>query len=260
MKAFDTSRFAPHAQLAGVRALVVDDDPDLVELTELLLSTYGMDVTVAHSGHEAFERFEESPPDIVISDVQMPDGDGIELIGRIRSLGPERGGLTPAIAMSGAGKLTETLDAGFHFHLTKPAQAQVLIDAIRSFRRDEPDGHGHWSLGTSDGVILMRWEGRITGADMRAMATALVPLLEATVERVHVISDVRRLDAVSPSVAAVAQVAIWDVRGKIESVAVIGGSTIVRAMSRGTCGVLGIPCAFHDEWPEEPTNVERRIE
>lgn len=97
---------AGDAQFTGTRALVVDDEPDLREMVATFLSMFGMVVDAASSGDEAFTRFTEHRPDIIISDIHMPSGSGLDLIRRIRALPPDRGGLTPAIA----GQLVPAMD------------------------------------------------------------------------------------------------------------------------------------------------------
>lgn len=162
----------------------------------------------------------------------------------------ERGGLTPAIAMSGAIDLETTLDAGFHFHLTKPVPAQALLEAIRSFVRHGEASHESWSLAVEDDTIVIRFDGHVSAGDMRAMTEALVPLLEASGNGSHVVSDLRRLSSFTSSVGAVAQLGVWRVREKIRSVTVVGGSTLARAISRGACAVLGRPCTLSAALPK----------
>jgi CheY-like chemotaxis protein len=119
-----------------VRALAVDDDEDVLHWLSMALSLFGIEVTTATSCDQAFARFVEMRPDVVISDVQMPGRSGLELMRQIRALPPARGGLTPAIAISGGAHPDETLAAGFQVCFTKPAVAQTLIDAIRVVIRD----------------------------------------------------------------------------------------------------------------------------
>ena len=239
--------FAPDAQLAGTHALVVDDDVDLLELLASLLTAFGVEVTTATSGDEGFARFTSSPPDIVISDVQMERGSGLDLIRQIRALPPERGGLTPAIAMSGAAQVEETLDAGFHFHLAKPAQAQALLDAIRSFLREDPASERvPWSVGVEPDAMVIRFDGHVTGNDMRGLIEAIVAPLDSAKAGLRVVADLRHLTSFSPSVGAIAQLGVWRVRDKIREVTVIGGSKLARAIARGTCAVLGVPCTLVD--------------
>ena len=125
--------FAPDAELAGTNLLVVDDEQDVLELLQELLAMFGATVVVAGSADAAFTRMQQHIPDVLISDIQMPGGSGLELMRRIRELPPERGGLVPAIALSGASQSGPTRDAGFDVLVTKPVRVQALVDTIRSF-------------------------------------------------------------------------------------------------------------------------------
>ena len=82
--------------LAGLRVLVVDDDPETLEILRLTLTSLGAEVRGAGSAAEAFGEFERDAPDVLISDIGMPGEDGYGLIARIRALPPERGGRVPA--------------------------------------------------------------------------------------------------------------------------------------------------------------------
>jgi CheY-like chemotaxis protein len=120
-------------RLADVRVLIAEDDDDLRESLSELLSVWGAIVTTAASGDEAFDVFTQERPEVVISDIWMPRGDGLSLVQRIRALSPEDGGLTPVIAMSAAVSEAESLQAGFHFHLQKPIDPAVLFSTIADF-------------------------------------------------------------------------------------------------------------------------------
>src|SRR5262245_41017673 len=78
---------ANSAELAGMRILIVDDEPDCASLTGYLLSQWGADVKTVISADDAlgiFERYEKWPPDVLISDIQMPGMDGYALMRRVR--------------------------------------------------------------------------------------------------------------------------------------------------------------------------------
>src|SRR5262245_21093560 len=104
--------------LGGLRILVVDDEPDCATLTGYLLSQWGADVKVVISANEAlevFERYEEWPPDILVSDIQMPAIDGYGLIRRVRRRDPDAAGDILALALrryTGVQDRIETLAAG----------------------------------------------------------------------------------------------------------------------------------------------------
>jgi len=237
------------ADLAGTRVLVVDDEADTRELVESLLSIYGADVTTAASGNEAFAMFEREPPHLVVSDIQMPDGTGLDLIRQIRSLPRDAGATTPAIAVSGAALLDESLDAGFHFHFMKPLRANMLVDAIRSFVKSEERDPRAWTLDVRGDEVCIRWYGVGTSADMKAMTEALAAVVRDVDDGRRITLDLRHLNYFTPSVGAAAQAALWDVRGRLRDVTVIGGSQIARAITRSTCSMMGVAYTCSDEPP-----------
>jgi CheY-like chemotaxis protein len=118
--------------LAGKRVLVVDDEPDALELVEDFLQRAGAIASLARSAEEALRKLDERP-DIIISDISMPDGDGYQLIRRIRARSADRGGTTPAIALTAHVADTDhsrALLAGFQMHLSKPIKAMELVASI----------------------------------------------------------------------------------------------------------------------------------
>ena len=120
-------------RLDGVHALLVEDDDDSRKLLGTILKRHGARVTSAKSAAEALRVFEADVPDILISDIGMPDEDGYEFIRKLRSLPPEKGGLTPAIALTGYASRKDrerALEAGYHKHMAKPIEQADMISAI----------------------------------------------------------------------------------------------------------------------------------
>jgi CheY-like chemotaxis protein len=131
------SRLTPeHAQLlSGVRVLVVDDESDTRDLLTALLAQASAEVRVAESAGAALEAFDAWSPDIIVSDIAMPDGDGYDLIRHIRARSVERGGRIPAIALTAYARLEDrlrVLAAGFQIHIAKPVEPAELITVIAS--------------------------------------------------------------------------------------------------------------------------------
>jgi len=119
--------------LTGLRILVVDDEPDARELLKRILGEYEAQVEVAASADEAMAAIAAQVPDVLVSDIGMPDEDGYELIRKLRSAPPEKGGLTPAIALTGYASRKDrerALAAGYHQHIAKPIEQADMIDAI----------------------------------------------------------------------------------------------------------------------------------
>jgi CheY-like chemotaxis protein len=78
-------------------------------------------------------------PDIVLSDISLPNRHGFELLRDIRALGPENGGGVPVIAMTALGRMVDrnrTISAGFQRHLDKPFGPEKLLEAILSVPKD----------------------------------------------------------------------------------------------------------------------------
>jgi signal transduction histidine kinase/ActR/RegA family two-component response regulator len=123
--------------LAGLRVMVVDDEVDAREFMTTLLSDYGASVTSAASAAEAMHELKDTLPDVVVSDLAMPDEDGFALIERLRRFEHERGMHMRAIAITGlAGPehRMRAMHAGFDLHLTKPVEAAEVIAAVAGIR------------------------------------------------------------------------------------------------------------------------------
>ncbi|HWS90456.1 MAG TPA: PAS domain S-box protein [Pyrinomonadaceae bacterium] len=121
--------------LVCVRVLVVDDDEDTLEMLTLFLRRAGAEVARAESAAAALETLERFRPDVLVADIGMPEVDGYELLRRVRALAPERGGLTPAVALTayaGESDRARALRSGFQAHLPKPVEPAALIDAVTS--------------------------------------------------------------------------------------------------------------------------------
>ncbi|KAF3890922.1 response regulator [Tolypothrix bouteillei VB521301] len=117
----------------GLRVLIVDDEVDLRELIAELLEDLGATVTVASSAPEALRVFEQQTPDLLLSDIGMPEMDGYMLIRQIRLLPSERGGKIPAIALTAYAEdcnREKAIAAGFQMHIAKPVELRVLLEAI----------------------------------------------------------------------------------------------------------------------------------
>lgn len=117
--------------LNGVQVLVVDDDPDTRQLITFTLTQYGATVTTATSSTEAFQHLQQQTPQILMSDIGMPNEDGYVLIRRLRSAEETR--QIPAIALTAFAREEDRRDvlaAGFQQHLTKPIDPHDLVMAI----------------------------------------------------------------------------------------------------------------------------------
>lgn len=119
--------------LTGLRVLFVDDDPHACDLARRLFREYRMKVLIGLSAREGLDLLRYERPDIIVSDIGMPDHDGYELMRQIRNLPDDQGGKIPAIALTafGApGDRRKALAVGYHKHLTKPVDPVELLTAI----------------------------------------------------------------------------------------------------------------------------------
>ena len=119
--------------LRGLNILVVDDEPDTVELIEAILARNGAAIIKASSAAEALGYVAESDPDIIISDIGMPEKDGYEFIRQIRLDQKPDVHPIPAIALTAYVRENErlmALSAGYQEHLPKPVDPETLIKTI----------------------------------------------------------------------------------------------------------------------------------
>ena len=129
------SRAAGEVDLRGVRVLIVDDDADARDAMQRVLAKCGAEVATAISAIDAFDVLQRGRPDVLVSDIVMPDADGYALLRRVRAPDTGERGMIPAIAVTGQaqpGDRHRALGAGYQIHLVKPVQAGELIDAVRS--------------------------------------------------------------------------------------------------------------------------------
>jgi signal transduction histidine kinase len=123
----------PKLPLDGIHALVVDDDADSRDLVKRLLAEYRVSVDVASSVDEALELFKRRVPDVVLSDIGMPEKDGYDLIHTIRAWDASEGGKVPAAALTALARVEDrkrSLLAGFQAHVSKPVDPGELLAVV----------------------------------------------------------------------------------------------------------------------------------
>jgi PAS domain S-box-containing protein len=123
------------SELAGLRLLVVEDQADARELIQRVLEDSGAEVLTAANAADAVELVRSERPDILVSDIGMPEGDGFDLLRSIRALGAEQGGNIPAIAVTAFARSedrTRALRAGFLVHVAKPLDPAELVATVAS--------------------------------------------------------------------------------------------------------------------------------
>ncbi len=122
-------------RLDKIRVLLVDDEPTANEALQVLLASCGAEVRVAGSAAQAIQTLDVWKPDVLISDIAMPEQDGYTLIRKIRARSPEAGGDIPAAALTAYAKIEDRvsiLAAGFQMYLSKPADPSELIAVVAS--------------------------------------------------------------------------------------------------------------------------------
>ncbi|WP_315788833.1 response regulator [Fischerella sp. JS2] len=121
--------------LNGLQILLVEDEPDTAELFAFVLKDAGAGVIVVTAISEALLALEYMKPSILISSINLPDGNGCSLIQKVRSREQEFGGFIPAIAVTGYLRDDEdilVIHAGFQTHLTKPIDPDKLVKVVAS--------------------------------------------------------------------------------------------------------------------------------
>ncbi len=124
--------------LAGLRVLVVEDEAEAREYITVVLEQCRGEVIVVTSVDEALEVLPRLKPDVLISDVGMPEKDGYALIRQVRTLKPEQGGQIPAAALTAYAREEDrvhALAAGFQMHVPKPVEPAELIEAVARLAR-----------------------------------------------------------------------------------------------------------------------------
>ncbi|MCC5650600.1 response regulator [Nostoc sp. XA013] len=130
----DPALLTPNSlRLSGIRVLVVDDDADSRDFVAFVLEQDGACVFTVSSAFEALQTLPQVKPDVLVSDISMPEMDGYMFIHRVRSWTPEQGGQIPAIALTAFARNNDqhkALKAGFQMHLSKPLNPEKLVAAI----------------------------------------------------------------------------------------------------------------------------------
>jgi PAS domain S-box-containing protein len=120
---------ADDARLDGLRVLVVDDEPDARMLVREILRAHGAEVEVASSAVEARAKFKNTPPDVIVSDIGMPEEDGYSFIRKVRADGAR----TPAVALTAYASQQDAqraFVAGFQKHVIKPVEPAKLVSVV----------------------------------------------------------------------------------------------------------------------------------
>jgi CheY-like chemotaxis protein len=122
------------AKLDGVNVLIVEDDADARSALRVVLELAGARARIASSAAEAVTAMESEPPDVVVSDIAMPDEDGYSLVSKLRAL-DRSGGQLVTVALTGHASdfdRDRALRAGFDAHVGKPVDPEALVASVAS--------------------------------------------------------------------------------------------------------------------------------
>ncbi|WP_448267973.1 ATP-binding protein [Nostoc sp. DSM 114159] len=125
--------------LNGLQILVVDDNADTRELIAFILEKSGGQVTAVSSVGEALEALERLKPDVLVSDIGMPDEDGYSLIRKVRVQETEQGEKILAVALTAFAREEEhrlALEAGFQVHVSKPIEPEELVKVVANLTKN----------------------------------------------------------------------------------------------------------------------------
>ncbi len=131
--------------LKRVRVLVVDDDPGAAEIVERLLCEQGARVQTAHSAIAALASFDTFAPNLLVSDIGMPDMNGYEMMQKIRARQKHH---VPALALTAYARSEDgmrAMQAGYDAHLSKPADPGMLLSTVATLLKAEGERNGERS-------------------------------------------------------------------------------------------------------------------
>jgi PAS domain S-box-containing protein len=122
-------------RLDEVRVLLVEDNPETLDMLKVIFEESGAEVIAGTSVDEALDALDRFRPDVLVSDISMLDRDGYDLVREVRARAPERSGKIPAVALTAyvrAEDRVRVLSAGFQMHVAKPIDPDDLITAVAS--------------------------------------------------------------------------------------------------------------------------------
>jgi len=134
----------PSPKLEGVRVMIVDDELDTREMLRIMIGQLGAEVKACDSSQQALRVLMEWSPDVIVSDIEMPDEDGYELIRKVRMSEATSGARQiPAVALTAYGRVEDrvrALSAGYQMHVAKPAEPAELAVVIASLATRSVNG------------------------------------------------------------------------------------------------------------------------
>jgi PAS domain S-box-containing protein len=125
--------------LTGLRVLVVDDDADALELLTMVFGRYGAEVASASSALEALDLYSQNSIDVLVSDIQMPDVDGYQLLRQVKAIAEKRSQRLISLAVTAHAKAEDrarALNAGYNAHVSKPVDPSELVLLLAGLAED----------------------------------------------------------------------------------------------------------------------------
>ncbi|MBL8098154.1 MAG: response regulator [Anaerolineales bacterium] len=122
------------------RILIVEDNPDNMELMVYLIQTFGHTVLEAENGEKGLEIVEQAIPDLILCDIQMPSIDGYEFLRRLKL--DAKLVAVPVVAVTAyamVGDRDKVLNMGFNGYIPKPINPETFVKEIESFLNSESD-------------------------------------------------------------------------------------------------------------------------
>ena len=122
------------AAIMPAHILIIEDNPDNLELMQYLLETSGYQVMTAADGEAGIRMAESELPDLILCDVQMPNGDGYQVVRHLRK--DARFLNVPVVAVTAlamVGDRERTLAAGFDGYLSKPIEPEIFVGQVEAF-------------------------------------------------------------------------------------------------------------------------------
>jgi CheY-like chemotaxis protein len=127
--------------LHGLRVLVVDDDHDGLALAGAILGSAGAEARTCLSAAEGLQVLQDWRLHVLVSDIEMPDEDGYELVGKALALAHGRGSRLNTIAVTAYARTEDrlrALDHGYQWHLSKPVEPSELVSVVASLANSPP--------------------------------------------------------------------------------------------------------------------------
>ncbi|MFM2088507.1 MAG: hypothetical protein RLZZ237_3376, partial [Pseudomonadota bacterium] len=130
--------------LSGIKVLLVDDEADARELAERILRGSHAEVCSAANAAQALQLMSSERPDVLVSDIGMPNIDGLELLALIRALGPDQGGALPALALTAFARPQDrqrALEGSFQAYASKPLDPSALLATVAQLAKTVKQGN-----------------------------------------------------------------------------------------------------------------------